>query len=152
MVISEGQSQLCREDKATWGHLPSYLSEAKERRGGTSRLRRDETGWSFHRAISAKTRGQGDSETSPLLPERSEGKEGWHVSAQPRRDETGWSLNAKNTDININRAYFPFHPFICTLYASCIHRSLVQILQNEMDESTNSKRAKKGTQKQCHHI
>jgi hypothetical protein len=53
VVISEGQSQLCREDKATWGHLHSYLSEAKERRGGTSRLSRDETGWSFFGPIPA---------------------------------------------------------------------------------------------------
>jgi len=36
--------------------------------------------------VSAEPRGDGTNGTSPLLPERSEGKEGWLVSAEPRRD------------------------------------------------------------------
>jgi hypothetical protein len=35
--------------------------------------------------------------------------------------------------------------FICTLYDSRKNRCLIQILQNEIDESKNSKREKKGT-------
>jgi len=53
MVISLEQQNASQSfdkgDKGTQEHLPSYLSEAKERRGGTFRLSRDVTGWSFHR-------------------------------------------------------------------------------------------------------
>jgi len=45
------------------------------------------------------TRGQSDSETSPLLPERSEGKEGW---TDERSDVwTGWSFLGDNRMLRI---------------------------------------------------
>ena len=38
--------------------------------------------------------------------------------------------------------------FICTLYVSCIMMNLIQILQNEINESKSAQREKKRTPKQ----
>ena len=47
---------------------------------------------------------------------------------------------------------FHFRPFICALYVSCHKLSSIPILHHEINESTNSKSKKKGTQKQCYHF
>jgi hypothetical protein len=73
-------------------------------------------------------------EKYPVLPERSEGPDDSGGREARRDGPRRASLSGQGGHIK---------GFICTLYVSCIMMTLIQFLQNEIDESKSTKEKRK---------